>query len=849
MSMNNAALELALRAAMSRLTAAVSNRDAPNSLKLGGFTLAEITAAILAGTAANATLFDGKTYAQVITAASSGNAADIDALEAAFAAFVARTDNPHNVTKAQVGLGNVANFGVATTVDADALAADKFVTPAIADYLVQKAVDALVGASPETMNTISELAAALQNDPNIINNLMSAIGTKETPAGAQAKADAAEADAIAAAAADATAKVAAALATATADATTKADAAEADAKAYTDTAIAGVGASLERASQVEAELGTDAVKLMTALRTKQAIAAIGGQLFLGINAKAADTTLFDGQTLAQVIATAQAGVDMSNVVLKTDNFGAYSVDGTTLTALVAALNAADTANAGSITAVQTALNNFIAAKASSAEAIAGVDDSKYITALGLKAKVDAAVTSLVDGAPLALDTLNELAAALQNGNSELAALTLVVDTKQNLAQVQAEVAAGVAPVAARVTALEAADVALDSRLDSLEAAVGGGSNFMQTGVTDLGLNPVALTSDPLEKTARTLKGILDGLEAADVAVDNRITGEVAGLNSAISNVSATAAAADTALAARATALEAADVAIDGRVDSLEAAIVSKMEKTGSLDQATVEELGAGTSQVLLGTVLAALDAHITAVETGGAGDIAALQASFNAFVAAKATGAEVIAGTDDAKYTTSLAVKTAITSAIDALVGAAPAALDTINEIAAALNNDPNVINNLMTAIGTKLDATATAVDSAKLGGVVAADYATKVYVDDTVEALTEGFIASALELAPNYNGNLTIAALGSGSYGFNASGSIAPATFGAITVEAFHWNASTLTIKVSGDKTAVGIDAAVVAGLVLNALVSATFAAGSTTFVLTMDKVLPTTGVVEVAF
>ncbi|MCY1286993.1 hypothetical protein D9M70_359760 [compost metagenome] len=305
-----------------------------------------------------------------------------------------------------------------------------------------------------------------------------------------------------------------------------------------------------------------------------------------------------------------------------------------------------------------------------------------------------------------------------------------------------------------------------------------------------------------------------------------------------------------ALATRADALEAADVVADGRLDTLEAGIATKLEQNGSLDAATVNQDVEGTpTQVLIGAVLAALEAHIQSVEDGGAGDLAALQTAFNDFVAAKATGAEVITGTDDVKYTTSLAVKTAITDAIDALVGAAPAALDTINEIAAALNNDPDVINNLMTSIGTKLDANATAVDSAKLGGVVAADYATKVYVDDTVEALTEGFIASALELAPNYNGDLTIADLGGGSYGFNATGSIAPATFGSITVEAFYWDASVATVKVAGDKTAVGIDAAVIDGLVLNALVSATFAAGSTTFVLTVDKVLPTTGVVEVAF
>jgi hypothetical protein len=854
MSMNNAALELALRAAMSRLTLAVANRDAPNSLKLEGLTLAQVTATILAGTASNATLFDGKTYAEVITAATSGNAADIDALEAAFATFIARTDNPNSVTKAQVGLGAVENYGIASQADADAKAADKYVTPSIADYMVQKAVDALVGAAPETLNTISEIAAALGDDPDIINTLLTAIGTKETPAGAQAKADAA----VTAAAADATTKAdaaqAAAIAAAALDATSKADAAQAAAiasgESYTDTAIAGVGASLERATQAEAEGGTDNVKLMTPLSSAQAIAALGATLFLGVGATAVDSALLEGQTLAQVIATAQAGVDMSNVVQKTDDFAAYSVGEEIIGDLVTSLRAADTANVDAITVVSDALGAFIASKATEAEAIAGTDDVKYITALALKAKVDAAINSVVDGAPEALDTLKELAIALADQDNEVAAIVTVLDTKQNAAQVSAAIAAVTDLLAARVDALEAEDVVVDGRLDALEAAVGSGSNFMQTGVTDLGTNPVALASDVPEAAPRSLKAIVDALEAADVVVNDRITGEVAGVNSAITAVSDAAAAANTLVADRATALEAADVVSDGRLDVLETGIATKLEQNGSLDAATVNQDVEGTpTQVLIGTVLSALEAHITAVENGGAGDLATLQSAFNDFVAAKATGAEVIAGTDDVKYTTSLAVKAAIVDAIDALVGAAPAALDTINEIAAALNNDPNVINNLMTAIGTKLDATATAVDSAKLGGVVAADYATKVYVDDTVEALTEGFIASAVDLAPNYKGDLTIANLGSGSYGFNASGSIAPATYGSITVQAFHWNASVLTVKVLGDKTAAGIDAAIVNSLVLNAPVSATFASGSTTFVFTVDKVLPTTGVVPVAF
>ena len=41
-----------------------------------------------------------------------------------------RTDNPHNVTKAQVGLGNVQNYGIATTADLISGSTTSYVTPA-----------------------------------------------------------------------------------------------------------------------------------------------------------------------------------------------------------------------------------------------------------------------------------------------------------------------------------------------------------------------------------------------------------------------------------------------------------------------------------------------------------------------------------------------------------------------------------------------------------------------------------------------------------------------------------------------------------------------------------------------
>jgi hypothetical protein len=53
-----------------------------------------------------------------------------------------RVDNPHNTTKAQVGLGSVANFAVASTAEAQTgTATDKYMTPA----LVKAAIDSLIG--------------------------------------------------------------------------------------------------------------------------------------------------------------------------------------------------------------------------------------------------------------------------------------------------------------------------------------------------------------------------------------------------------------------------------------------------------------------------------------------------------------------------------------------------------------------------------------------------------------------------------------------------------------------------------------------------------------------------------
>lgn len=56
-------------------------------------------------------------------------------------------------------------------------------------------VAGIVDSAPEALDTLQELATALGNDPNFATTIISEIGTKETPSGAQSKADAAESNA------------------------------------------------------------------------------------------------------------------------------------------------------------------------------------------------------------------------------------------------------------------------------------------------------------------------------------------------------------------------------------------------------------------------------------------------------------------------------------------------------------------------------------------------------------------------------------------------------------------------------------------------------------------------------
>ena len=144
--------------------------------------------------------------------------AEVIAVDGKVNTHTARTDNPHSVTKAQVGLGNVSNVDTtnASNITSGTLSADRLAvsgavagtyksvvvddkgrvlsgtnpttlsgygitdadTSAQVTTKINNAVASLVDSSPTTLDTLNELAAALGDDPNFATSTATAIGLK-----------------------------------------------------------------------------------------------------------------------------------------------------------------------------------------------------------------------------------------------------------------------------------------------------------------------------------------------------------------------------------------------------------------------------------------------------------------------------------------------------------------------------------------------------------------------------------------------------------------------------------------------------------------------------------------------
>ena len=360
----------------------------------------------------------------------------------------------------------VYDFGTSALVVADSA------TRSYVDTEVAAAVAALVDSSPDALNTLNELAAALGDDANFATTITNSI------AAVQADVDSNETDGDAA------------------DAALSARITVLEADPTTATAVAAVQADVDAN-----EADSDAAE-----------AALSARI----------TTLEADPTTATALAAVQADVDQNETdgdaadAALSARITALEADPTTATALAAVQADVDQNEADADTAI--ALKADIASPTftgtpSAPTASAGTNTTQLATT----AFVEAAIAALVDAAPGAINTLNELAAAIgDDANFSTTITNSIAAVQADVDQNELDSDNAEAALSGRITTLEAdptTQTAVDAKLDASAVSAYGltlvDDADAATARTTLGLGSVDNTADSAKPISTATQSALD----------------------------------------------------------------------------------------------------------------------------------------------------------------------------------------------------------------------------------------------------------------------------------------------------------------------------------------------------
>ena len=163
--------------------------------------------------------------------------------------------------------------------------------------------------------------------------------------------------------------------------------------------------------------------------------------------------------------------------------------------------------------------------------IANVTDPVNAQDAATKNYVDTAVADVVDAAPAALDTLNELAAALGDDASFSTTVTNSIATKLPLAggTMSGAIAMGTSKITGMGEPTANQDAATKSYVDTADATKLNLSGGTMTGAIDMGANKVTSTYTPTDNVDLTTKTYVDGIlgsaTAAATSAANAATSE------------------------------------------------------------------------------------------------------------------------------------------------------------------------------------------------------------------------------------------------------------------------------------------------------------------------------------
>ena len=410
-----------------------------------------------------------------------------------------------------------------------------------------------------------------------------------------------------------------------------------------------------------------------------------------------------------------------------------SVD-THLDANIASLSAsAHAARAGGATSASAHTQRIAVVNVYSSSAATAIR-SEYAaadTALSSSQKtyIDAKVAGIVNSAPATLDTLDELAAALNDDanfsasiatsiGNKLATATHTAFSSSNASALRTEYVAGDTAISG----------ALNTRIVALEgagttAALSASAHTQREAIKGLA---TSANNSLSSSTATALRAEYVALDGAQTTANNNLSSSTAtALRAEIAAGDSAQTTANTNLSSStATALrteyKAGDTALSGalntRIESLEAGGgTSGLSASAHTQREAIKGLATSANNSLSSSVATALRSEYVAADT-------ALSSSQKTYIDAKVAG----------------------------IVNSAPATLDTLDELAAALNDDANFSASIATSIGNKLGtATFNTYSGSSAGALrteyVAADTALSGALNTRLESLEGAGTTAAL--------------------------------------------------------------------------------------------------------
>ena len=437
-----------------------------------------------------------------------------------------------------------------------------------------------------------------------------------------------------------------------------------------------------------------------------------------------------------------------------------------------------------------------------ANGVASLDASGLIPTAQLpdahiESKISTRISEIVGAAPSTLNTLNEIAAAFNNdpnyANTVAAGLDLkapkanptftgtVTVPSEEVTDISTK-AASTAHVTSKVNAAKALlEASITSTESTLSNTITSATNILTESVTGLTTRVSATESDinTAETNITTLNNITTATNTSVGALESRATAletAVDALETEVGGVGVVTSRVDSAESDIST-LTASTNALDTRLDNHDTTITSLQTSTGTLETAMDAAEGrlntAEADIIALETKATTGETHIAATTSvHGIADTAALATKSyadNAKTDAITTSATAIAlkadiaspaltGTPTAPTaslgtnTTQIATTAFVKAEVDAVIAAAPGALNTLDELAAALGDDANFATTVTTNLAAKAPSA-----NPTLTGTVALPAASSVTLGGTALSTTLATKADNNSVISTMNGSHTI--------------------------------------------------------------------------------------------